>query len=62
MLPSTMVLYTSKCAFMHIEATSIHMYEPHSIVTSATLAATARTEGRIIVGCAVYAQQCIPKQ
>ena len=36
--------------------------EPHSIVTSATLATAARPEGRIIVGCAVYALVCTPVQ
>ena len=59
---STITLYTSKCAFMRIEAKASTMYEPHSIVTSVTLAATARPEGRIIVGYAVYAQMCIPVQ
>ena len=34
---------------------STYIHEPHSIVTSATLAAAVRPEGRIIVGCAVYA-------
>ena len=48
---SMMPLYTSKCAFMRIEAkASTYIHEPHSIVTSATLAVITRPECRIIVG------------
>ena len=54
-------LVNAHLCVLKLEA-STYIHETRSIVTSATLAAAARPEGRIIVGCAVYAQQCISKQ
>ena len=54
-------LVNAHLCVLKLEA-STYIHETRSIVTSATLAAAVRPEGRIIVGCAVYAQQCISKQ
>ena len=54
-------LVNAHLCVLKLEA-STYIHGQHSIVTSATLAAAARPEGRIIVGCTVYAHVCIPEQ
>ena len=54
-------LVNAHLCVLKLEA-STYIHGQHSIVTSATLAAAAMPERRIIVECTVYAHVCIPKQ